>query len=181
MNNLKSDNEAVDTPLVSPFPHSDNDSNDGKVLNELIEYENTRTLRINLVSTHFDADTDMFGVHDLVGDEVVVETKVASKDVVYLCSEVRAEGSEIRIEGSSKRAEEDLQQESIKKQKVDEDNETTELQRLIEVVPDKEEVAIDAIPLATKPPSIGRIVGIKRLHDDLEVTAAKVCVTATKQ
>ncbi|GJY40764.1 retrovirus-related pol polyprotein from transposon TNT 1-94, partial [Tanacetum coccineum] len=29
-----------------------------------------------------------------------------------------------------------------------------ELQRLIEVVPDKEEVAIDAIPLATKPPSI---------------------------
>ncbi|GJV04192.1 hypothetical protein Tco_1337761 [Tanacetum coccineum] len=39
-------------------------------------------------------------------------------------------------------------------QKVDEDKETTELQRLIEVVPDKEEVAIDAIPLATKPPSI---------------------------
>ncbi|GJV25391.1 hypothetical protein Tco_1378086 [Tanacetum coccineum] len=30
----------------------------------------------------------------------------------------------------------------------------SELQRLIEVVPDKEEVAIDAIPLATKPPSI---------------------------
>ncbi|GJX23474.1 hypothetical protein Tco_0227919 [Tanacetum coccineum] len=69
-------------------------------------------------------------------------------------SEVRAEGSETRTEGSSKRAGEDLQQESIKKQKVDEDNETAELQRLIEVVPDKEEVAIDAIPLATKPPSI---------------------------
>ncbi|GKB91359.1 hypothetical protein Tco_0963631 [Tanacetum coccineum] len=69
-------------------------------------------------------------------------------------SEVRAEGSETRTEGSSKRAGEDLQQESIKKQKVDEDNETAELQRLIEVVPDKEEVAIDVIPLATKPPSI---------------------------
>ncbi|GKD37000.1 hypothetical protein Tco_1257207, partial [Tanacetum coccineum] len=39
-------------------------------------------------------------------------------------------------------------------QNVDEDKETTELQRLIKVVPDKEEVAIDAIPLATKPPSI---------------------------
>ncbi|GJU99609.1 hypothetical protein Tco_1328880 [Tanacetum coccineum] len=37
---------------------------------------------------------------------------------------------------------------------MEEDKETTELQRLIEVVPDKEEVAIDAIPLATKPPSI---------------------------
>ncbi|GKF56337.1 hypothetical protein Tco_0166677 [Tanacetum coccineum] len=69
-------------------------------------------------------------------------------------SEVRAEGSETRTEESSKRAGEDLQQESIKKQKVDEDNETSELQRLIEVVPDKEEVAIDVIPLATKPLSI---------------------------
>ncbi|GKA65201.1 putative ribonuclease H-like domain-containing protein [Tanacetum coccineum] len=37
-------------------------------------------------------------------------------------------------------------------QKVDEDKETAKLQRLIKVVPDKEEVAIDAIPLATKPP-----------------------------
>ncbi|GKD24649.1 hypothetical protein Tco_1230863 [Tanacetum coccineum] len=64
------------------------------------------------------------------------------------------EGSETRIEGSAKRAGKDLQQESIKKQKVDEHKETAELQRLIEVVPDKEEVAIDAIPLATKPPSI---------------------------
>ncbi|GJY93522.1 retrovirus-related pol polyprotein from transposon TNT 1-94, partial [Tanacetum coccineum] len=34
---------------------------------------------INLVSTHFDADTDMFGVHDLVGDEVVVESEVVVK------------------------------------------------------------------------------------------------------
>ncbi|GJT23538.1 hypothetical protein Tco_0893475 [Tanacetum coccineum] len=37
---------------------------------------------INLVSTHFDADTDMFGVHDLVGDEVVVESEVVVKNVV---------------------------------------------------------------------------------------------------
>ncbi|GKA84471.1 hypothetical protein Tco_0806066 [Tanacetum coccineum] len=75
-------------------------------------------------------------------------------------SEVRAEGSEVRAkaeiaqESSSKRAGTELEQESIKKQKVDEDKETAELQRLIEVVPDKEEVAIDAIPLETKPPSI---------------------------
>ncbi|GKB95657.1 hypothetical protein Tco_0981794, partial [Tanacetum coccineum] len=39
-------------------------------------------------------------------------------------------------------------------QKVDEDKETTELQRLIEVVHNKEELTIDAIPLATKPPII---------------------------
>ncbi|GJZ04894.1 retrovirus-related pol polyprotein from transposon TNT 1-94 [Tanacetum coccineum] len=63
-------------------------------------------------------------------------------------SEVRAE-AEIAQESSSKRACTELEQESIKKQKLDEDKETSELQRLIEVVPDKEEVAIDAIPLTT--------------------------------
>ncbi|GJT90362.1 hypothetical protein Tco_1079207 [Tanacetum coccineum] len=34
------DDESVDTPLISPFPHLDNNSDDGEVLNELIEYEN---------------------------------------------------------------------------------------------------------------------------------------------
>ncbi|GJZ00836.1 hypothetical protein Tco_0518265 [Tanacetum coccineum] len=48
----------------------------------------------------------------------------------------------------------ELEQESIKKQKVDEDKETVELKSLMEVIPDEEEVAVDAIPLATKPPSI---------------------------
>ncbi|GJR39651.1 hypothetical protein Tco_1215335 [Tanacetum coccineum] len=58
------------------------------------------------------------------------------------------------MEGSSKRAGEELEQESIKKQKMDEDKETTELQSLIEVIPDEEEVAIDVVPLATKPLTI---------------------------
>ncbi|GKG00490.1 hypothetical protein Tco_0302180 [Tanacetum coccineum] len=34
---------------------------------------------INLASTHFAVDTNMFGVHDLVGDEVVVESEVVVK------------------------------------------------------------------------------------------------------
>ncbi|GKD47028.1 hypothetical protein Tco_1271673, partial [Tanacetum coccineum] len=58
------------------------------------------------------------------------------------------------IEGSSKRAGDELEQESIKKQKMDEDKETTELQSLMKIVPGEEEVAVDAIPLATKPPNI---------------------------
>ncbi|GJU85602.1 hypothetical protein Tco_1293148 [Tanacetum coccineum] len=37
---------------------------------------------------------------------------------------------------------------------MEDDKETSELQSLIEVVLDKEEVAINAIPLASKPPSI---------------------------
>ncbi|GJT08870.1 MAK10-like protein [Tanacetum coccineum] len=58
------------------------------------------------------------------------------------------------VEGSSKRAGEELEQESTKKQKVDEDKDTTELQSLMEVIPDEEEVAIDVVPLATKSPKI---------------------------
>ncbi|GJZ74617.1 hypothetical protein Tco_0639082 [Tanacetum coccineum] len=58
------------------------------------------------------------------------------------------------VESSSKRAGEELEQVSTKKQKVDEDKDTTELQSLMEVIPDKEEVAIDDVPLATKPPTI---------------------------
>ncbi|GJR74744.1 hypothetical protein Tco_0087109 [Tanacetum coccineum] len=44
------------------------------------------------------------------------------------------------VEGSSKRAGTELEQESIKKQKVDEDKETAELQSLIKVIPDEEEL-----------------------------------------
>ncbi|GJR66736.1 hypothetical protein Tco_0012801 [Tanacetum coccineum] len=58
------------------------------------------------------------------------------------------------VEGSSKRAGTELKQESTKKQKVDEDKHTAELQSLMEVIPDEEEVAIDVVPLATKSPSI---------------------------
>ncbi|GJW72630.1 hypothetical protein Tco_0129547 [Tanacetum coccineum] len=58
------------------------------------------------------------------------------------------------VEGSSKRAGEKLEQESTKKQKVDEDKDTAELQSLMEVIPDEEEVSIDVVPLAIKSPSI---------------------------
>ncbi|GJY93666.1 hypothetical protein Tco_0509448 [Tanacetum coccineum] len=43
---------------------------------------------------------------------------------------------------------------SFKRQKVDKDKDTTELQSLMEVIPDKEEATIDVVPLATKSPSI---------------------------
>ncbi|GKD98799.1 hypothetical protein Tco_1382696 [Tanacetum coccineum] len=51
--------------------------------------------------------------------------------------------------------------------KVDEDKETAELQSLMQVIPDEEEVEIDAIPLATKPPTIVFSLMLKSLdmHD----------------
>ncbi|GKB99382.1 hypothetical protein Tco_0985519, partial [Tanacetum coccineum] len=51
--------------------------------------------------------------------------------------------ADIAQESSSKRAGTKLEQESIKKQKVDKDKETAELQRLIETVPDEEEIIRD--------------------------------------
>ncbi|GJX42003.1 hypothetical protein Tco_0256993 [Tanacetum coccineum] len=46
------------------------------------------------------------------------------------------------------------EQEKAKKKKLDDDQEEAEMKKLIEVVPDEEEVAVDAIPLATKSSSI---------------------------
>ncbi|GJV74289.1 hypothetical protein Tco_1494284 [Tanacetum coccineum] len=90
------------------------------------------------VNTFVDMDTEL-----VEGSEVRAEG-----------SKVRAEGSKTREESSSKRVRDELEQEKAKKQKVDEDKETAKLQSLMEVILDEEEVAVDAIPLATKPPSI---------------------------
>ncbi|GJZ43688.1 hypothetical protein Tco_0590943 [Tanacetum coccineum] len=53
---LHFDDGSEDTPLISPFPHSDNDSDDEEVLNELSEYENARTLRQERIINSFDGD-----------------------------------------------------------------------------------------------------------------------------
>ncbi|GJT15900.1 hypothetical protein Tco_0874606 [Tanacetum coccineum] len=60
---------------------------------------------------------------------------------------------EIAQESSSKRAGEELEQEKAKKQKIDNDQEEAEMKKNMEIVPD-DEVAVDAIPLATKSPII---------------------------
>ncbi|GJV33045.1 hypothetical protein Tco_1393445 [Tanacetum coccineum] len=92
------------------------------------------------------------------------------------------------VEGSSKRAGDELEQEVTKKQKVDDvqetaevddDQETAKIKELMKIISDEEEVAIDAIPLATKPPSIGdfetlwKLVkakyGSTRLVEDLDL------------
>ncbi|GJS27651.1 hypothetical protein Tco_0488271 [Tanacetum coccineum] len=69
------------------------------------------------------------------------------------------EGSEKGAEDSTKRAGTELEQEVAKKQKiddakVDDNQEEARMKELINIVPDEEEVAIDAIPLATEPPCI---------------------------
>ncbi|GJY84093.1 hypothetical protein Tco_0497469 [Tanacetum coccineum] len=83
-----------------------------------------------------------------------VNTFVDMDTELVECGEVRAEGSETRAKGCSKRAGEKLEQESSKKQKLEDDKETAELKSLMEVMPDEEEVVLDAIPLSINSPSI---------------------------
>nr|GEU80374.1 hypothetical protein [Tanacetum cinerariifolium] len=94
---------------------------------------------ITLVSTHDDAE--MFDANqDLGGEELVEESsKKAEAEVT---------------KGSSKRAGEELEQENAKKQKIDDEKDTAELKQLVKIIPYKEGVAIDAIPLVFKPSSI---------------------------
>ncbi|GKB89079.1 hypothetical protein Tco_0961351 [Tanacetum coccineum] len=58
------------------------------------------------------------------------------------------------VEGKEKRAGEELIQESSKKQKVDDDKETTERKQCMEIISDEEDVTIIAIHLAVKFQSI---------------------------
>ncbi|GKC65548.1 hypothetical protein Tco_1098146 [Tanacetum coccineum] len=59
------------------------------------------------------------------------------------------------VKGKEKRAGTELIQEITKKQKVEDNKEIAELKQLMEIILDKEEVAIDVIPLVVKSPKIG--------------------------
>nr|GEW23532.1 hypothetical protein [Tanacetum cinerariifolium] len=57
-------------------------------------------------------------------------------------------------EWKEKRAGEELVKEVSKKQKIDDDKETTKIKQLMEIILDEEKLATDAIPLAVKSPKI---------------------------
>ncbi|GJY37391.1 hypothetical protein Tco_0422769 [Tanacetum coccineum] len=80
-------------------------------------------------------------------------------------------GSETRTEESLKISGDELASDKSKKQKIDEhvgaekdnDPEEEEMKKHMEVVQDEEEIAIDAIPLATKPPMIIEYKIVRRI------------------
>ncbi|GJZ45668.1 hypothetical protein Tco_0593264 [Tanacetum coccineum] len=86
--------------------------------------------------------------------ELVEGTKMEESSKKAEVMEESSKKAEIAQESSSKRAGDELEQENAKKQKVDDDQEAAKMKELMKIVPDEEEVAVDAIPLATKPPSI---------------------------
>ncbi|GJR81494.1 hypothetical protein Tco_0152279 [Tanacetum coccineum] len=67
------------------------------------------------------------------------------------CKE-KDEGSVTRAEeSSSKRASTELEQERIKKQKIDDDQEEAKMKKHMEIVVDEKEITVNAIPIVTKP------------------------------
>nr|GEY12960.1 hypothetical protein [Tanacetum cinerariifolium] len=79
-------------------------------------------------------------------------TSSKEKDYVYLPQE-HGRISKL-VPGKEKRPGEELIQENTKKQKVDDEKETVELKQLMEIIPNEEEVTIDAITLVVKSPKI---------------------------
>ncbi|GJU96666.1 hypothetical protein Tco_1321422 [Tanacetum coccineum] len=91
-------------------------------------------------------------------EELAFKLQAKEEEKERLAREKAQQTKEANIawdDSSSKRPGDELEQENAKKQKVDEDKETAELQSLKKVVPDdEEEVAIDVVHLVTKPPTI---------------------------
>ncbi|GJR06121.1 ribonuclease H-like domain, reverse transcriptase, RNA-dependent DNA polymerase [Tanacetum coccineum] len=75
------------------------------------------------------------------------------KDTELVKESSKKAKAEMAQESSSRRAGEELEQEVAKKQKIEDDKEKEDLKQCFEIVQD-DKVAIDAIPLATKPAPI---------------------------
>ncbi|GJR83769.1 hypothetical protein Tco_0154554 [Tanacetum coccineum] len=100
----------------------------------------------------------------------MVTTFVAMGSEVQESNEKKVEGSEEKVKGNKKkmlgrkRAGKEQQQESLKKQRMEEDKETDEVEEVKEndkaklkkhlVIKKDDDIAINVIPLATKPPVI---------------------------
>ncbi|GKB58169.1 hypothetical protein Tco_0914355 [Tanacetum coccineum] len=138
---------------------------------------------ITLVSVQDDADKEMFNVDALNVSTVATTITLTTEEITLAqalealkTSKPKVKGIVFKsqemfdrafkrvntfqdfrtelVEGKEKRAGTELMQEKTKKQKVKDDKETAELKQLMKIIPDEEEVAIDAIPLAVKSPSI---------------------------
>ncbi|GJT01519.1 hypothetical protein Tco_0822688 [Tanacetum coccineum] len=60
MDDLESKDELIDTPLVSPFLDSDDESDDGEVFNELNEYGNAGNFYPNRIINSLDGEDLVF-------------------------------------------------------------------------------------------------------------------------
>ncbi|GJV92422.1 hypothetical protein Tco_1540235 [Tanacetum coccineum] len=107
--------------------------------------------------THSQLKNKSFDEVQKAFDKIIgwIDSFVSMDSEVVKRGKEKHEGSVTRAEeSSSKRAGTKLEQERIKKQKIDDDQEEAKMKKHMEIVVDEEEIAVDAIPLATKPPII---------------------------
>nr|GEV44061.1 retrovirus-related Pol polyprotein from transposon TNT 1-94 [Tanacetum cinerariifolium] len=103
------------------------------------------------------ATTAIISIDEVTFAQALAElkhTKPKAKGIVFYGPEESTTPTETISKPRSQDKGTELEQESSKKQKIDDDKETTELKELVKIIPDEEDVAIDVIPLAVKPPSI---------------------------
>ncbi|GJU20125.1 hypothetical protein Tco_1153467 [Tanacetum coccineum] len=135
----------------------------GKSYNEIQKLFDNEMKRVN---TFIPMDSEV-----VKSKEGTKESSKRTKDELESDKSKKAESSEKKAEGSrkksigKKRAGKEQKQESSKRQRMEDDKEIdeheeaeeddeAEMKKHMEVVQDDEEIAIDAIPLATKPPII---------------------------
>ncbi|GKC27127.1 hypothetical protein Tco_1034421 [Tanacetum coccineum] len=160
-------------------------------------YKQLKGKSFNEIQKVFDKEMKRVNIFVAMGSEVQ-----ESKEKKVKGSEEITKASKKKMLGR-KRAGKEQQQELSKKQRMEEDKESDEVDEASEddegelmqhlVIKKDDDIAIDAIPLATKLPMIidyklhkeaakaygkaakrGGLLGLKRLHGFLEVTAAQV-------
>ncbi|GJX13994.1 hypothetical protein Tco_0205752 [Tanacetum coccineum] len=127
---------------------------------KLKQKKRSRTHRLKRFNDQDDAN--MFDVNTLTGDEVLAEHEVATKDVNLTIDESKEENT-LQLKEQKSYRKQTIQLKLMKKDmsplmnmeaEVDDDQEATKIKELMKIILDEEEVSIDAIPLATKPPTI---------------------------
>ncbi|GKC56645.1 hypothetical protein Tco_1084243, partial [Tanacetum coccineum] len=135
----------------------------------------TKSQKRNLMSTY------LKNIEVVKSKEGIEESSKRTEDEFESDKSKKAKSSEKKTEGSrkksigKKRAGKEQKQESSKRQRIEDDKETdeheeakeddeAEMKNHMEVVQDDEEIAIDAIPLATKPPIIVEYKILKEGH-----------------
>ncbi|GKA27528.1 hypothetical protein Tco_0713696 [Tanacetum coccineum] len=100
VDDLEPDDESVDTPLVSPFLDSDDDSDDGEVLNELEEYGNAGKLCRQMAINSFDGDDLAFQCLEYQVDESMKEWLIRGHVSLHEVTQGRVIFDEKKLESS---------------------------------------------------------------------------------
>nr|GFB48133.1 hypothetical protein [Tanacetum cinerariifolium] len=100
------------------------------------------------------ATTPTISMDEITLAKALIEIKISTPKAKGLES-AKNDKAETIQESISKRAGDEFEQESSKKQKIKDENESTEVNRCLEIVPgDGDKATIDDTPLSSKSPTI---------------------------